>query len=234
MTSYEPTSDAITPVEYGGLQRAFDHLNATLFGSALPDCLLTLQRRANSGGHFAPDRFSERGGAERRHELNLNPDGFVGRTDEFIISILLHEQVHLWQHAFGKSPRKRFSYHNREWAAKMIELGLMPSSTGMVGGKITGTHMAHYIVDGGAFSQAFAELAKLGWKLNLESTQVLGKPRGRESKVKFTCPDCAQNVWGKPDTFVFCGSCQETSGRLLRMTSARAELVTDQTRLVAA
>jgi hypothetical protein len=25
--------------------------------------LLTLQRRANSGGHFAPDRFSERGGA---------------------------------------------------------------------------------------------------------------------------------------------------------------------------
>ena len=158
MTSYEPTSDAITPVEYGGLQRAFDHLNATLFGSALPDCLLTLQRRANSGGHFAPDRFSERGGAERRHELNLNPDGFVGRTDEFIISILLHEQVHLWQHAFGKSPPKRFSYHNREWAAKMIELGLMPSSTGMVGGKITGTHMAHYIVDGGAFSQAFAEL----------------------------------------------------------------------------
>lgn len=125
--SYEPTSEAITPVEYGGLQRAFDHLNERLFGSALPDCLLTLQRRANSGGHFGADRFTERGGTKREHEINLNPDGFVGATDEFIVSILLHEQVHLWQYVLGTNKPKRFSYHNREWAAKMIELGLMRS-----------------------------------------------------------------------------------------------------------
>ena len=231
--SYEPTSEAITPVEYGGLQRAFDHLNSALFGSTLPDCLLTLQRRANSGGHFAPDRFSERGGDARRHEMNLNPDGFVGRTDEFIVSILLHEQVHLWQHAFGSDRPKRRGYHNKEWAAKMIALGLMPSSTGMVGGRITGSRMAHYVLDDGPFAKAFAELAASGWKLNLESTKVLGTPRGRESKVKFTCPDCAQNVWGKPDTFVLCGPCHEMTGRLIRMISAQPELVTDQTRLVA-
>ena len=234
MTSYEANPDAITPVEYGGLQRAFDHLNTALFQSALPDCLLTLQRRANSGGHFAPDRFSERGGVARRHEVNLNPDGFVGRTDEFIVSILLHEQVHLWQHTAGAAMPKRRGYHNKEWAAKMIALGLMPSSTGMVGGKTTGARMAHYIVDGGPFSKAFADLAASGWKLNLESTKVLGQPRGRESKVKFTCPDCAQNVWGKPDTYVLCGSCLETTDRLIRMMSAQPEPMTDHTRLVEA
>jgi hypothetical protein len=38
----------------------------------------------------------------------------------------------------GNDPPKRRNYHNKEWAAKMIALGLMPSSTGMVGGKITG------------------------------------------------------------------------------------------------
>src|SRR5262245_40812297 len=90
-TTYDTNPHAITPLEYGGLQRAYDHLNATLFAGSLPDVLLTLQRKANSYGHFGADRFSERAGGDgRRHELNLNPDGFVGRTDQEIVSTLLH------------------------------------------------------------------------------------------------------------------------------------------------
>jgi hypothetical protein len=61
--------DAITPIEYGGLQEAYDHFNATLFEGALPDVFITYQRRANSGGYFAPDRFSGRAGTLARHEL---------------------------------------------------------------------------------------------------------------------------------------------------------------------
>jgi hypothetical protein len=29
----------------------------------------------------------------------LNPDAFVDRTDEYILSILVHEMAHVWQHA---------------------------------------------------------------------------------------------------------------------------------------
>jgi hypothetical protein len=210
-TSYDPNLHAITPLEYGGLQRAFAHLNATLFEGSLPDVLLTLQRKANSYGHFGADRFSERtGGDGRRHELNLNPDGFVGRTDKEIVSTLLHEQVHLWQFAFGANPPKRGNYHNKEWAAKMIALGLMPSSTGMPGGRITGTKMTHYILENGLFCQVFAKLQATGWKLNLESTKVMGKARAPVSKVKSTCPNCGGNAWAKPDYQLACIICGNT------------------------
>ena len=78
--SYERTADqpvAITPIEYSGLQEAFDCFNTTLFDGALPDCLLTYQRRANSHGYFAADRFTARDGQFRKHELALNPDAFM-------------------------------------------------------------------------------------------------------------------------------------------------------------
>jgi hypothetical protein len=59
--SYQQKDDAaITPIEYNGLQAADDHFNAALFESKLPDCFITYQRKANSGGYFAPDRFAGR------------------------------------------------------------------------------------------------------------------------------------------------------------------------------
>ena len=33
-------------------------------------------------------------------------------------------------------------YHNKEWAAKMKAIGLMPSNSGAVGGKETGQQMS--------------------------------------------------------------------------------------------
>src|SRR5438128_12371588 len=98
--------------------------------------------------------------------------------------------VHLWQHVLGKDPPKRRNYHNTEWSRQMQRCGLMPSSTGMVGGKTTGAHLGHYIIDDGPFSQAFAELAASGWRLNLESAQQPREARRPSSKTKVTCPSC--------------------------------------------
>ena len=53
---------AITPVEYGGLQKACDFFNSELFNGALVDVFIVYQRRAHSRGYFAPDRFSARVG----------------------------------------------------------------------------------------------------------------------------------------------------------------------------
>jgi hypothetical protein len=61
--SYERPIDqpvAITPIEYGGLQDAYDHFNAELFGGSLVDVFITYQRKAHSHGYFSPDRFSGR------------------------------------------------------------------------------------------------------------------------------------------------------------------------------
>ena len=45
-------------------------------------------------------------------------------------------------------------YHNKEWAAKMREIGLMPTDTGQPGGKDTGQKVTHFIEPGGRFEQA--------------------------------------------------------------------------------
>jgi SprT-like family protein len=207
--SYELKADqptAITPIEYGGLQEAFEHFNKELFGSALPDVFITYQRKAHSFGYFSPDRFSGRIGKWGKHELALNPDGFINQTDEQICQTLTHEMVHLWQHAHGR-PGAR-GYHNKEWAAKMKAIGLQPSSTGMVGGKETGQKMIDYIIPNAPFATAYAKLAATGWKLNLQSAHRPGAKGGtNSSKTKFTCPACGQNAWGKPDLEIVCKPC---------------------------
>jgi hypothetical protein len=202
--SYEREVDptAITPAEYSGLQMAYDHFNEILFDGRLVDVFITYQRHAHSYGYFSPDRFTGRLDVLGRHELALNPDAFIGRTDEQITSTLVHEMVHVWQQQYGQ-PGSR-GYHNKQWAAKMKLIGLQPSSTGAVGGSETGQRVSHYVIPGGRFAHAFAALAMTEWKLNLESAH---RGDGGKNKTKFICSSCGQNAWGKPDLAIICKHC---------------------------
>jgi hypothetical protein len=209
--SYD-TETPITPLEYTGLQEAYDHFNRVLFNGMLPNVFITYQRKANSLGYFGADRFAGRPSSYHtkmirmgRHELALNPDGFVGKSDKEICSTLVHEQAHVWQHAKGTAPKR--GYHDKEWAAKMKAIGLQPSSNGMVGGKETGQRMSHYVIADGIFEQSYDRLAATNWTLNLESAHRPGGQRGPSSKTKFTCDRCSQNAWGKPDLAIVCEPC---------------------------
>jgi hypothetical protein len=199
------TKPPITPAEYGGLQEAYDHFNAGLFGGSLPEVFITYQRQAHSKGFFSAKRFDGRIGELVRDEIALNPDAFIGRSDAEICSTLVHEMVHAWQQARGTAPSR--SYHDKEWAARMREVGLMPSSTGAFGGKQTGHRVSHYVIPGGLFEKVFNTLAAIGWKLNLQSAHRPGPTGGTNSKSKFTCGICGQNAWGKPTLEVICGPC---------------------------
>jgi predicted SprT family Zn-dependent metalloprotease len=209
LRSYQRKADqptAITPIEYSGLQEAYDHFNKTLFEGTLDDVFITYQRKAHSAGYFSPDRFSGRGGnSGKHHELALNPDGFINQTDQQICQTVVHEMTHRWQHQWGTPSERR--YHNKEWAAKMKAIGLQPSSTGMVGGKETGQRMSDYIIPSGPFTKAFAKLAATGWNLNLQSAHQPGPKGGNDSKTPFTRPACGQNAWGKPGLAVICTPC---------------------------
>ncbi len=142
-----------TPVEYGGLQAAYDHFNAELFDGLLPAVFITYQRKTNSRGYFSPERFSARAGSVGRDEVALNPDTFIGRSDEEICSTLVHEQCHVWQEHHGTRPSR--GYHNKEWGATMKSVGLHPSTTGVPGGKETGARVTHYIIPNGPFARSF-------------------------------------------------------------------------------
>jgi hypothetical protein len=205
-TSQQRSKPSITGVEYRILQEAYDHFNRELFEGKLPDNIfITYQRKAGMLGHFSPDRFSGRVDELGRHELALNPDGFINQTDKQICQTLTHEMTHVWQQAFGK-PSGR-GYHNKEWAAKMKVIGLQPSSTGMVGGKETGQRMSDYILPDGPFDCSYDRLAATGWKLNLQSAPRPGGTKVPNSKVKSTCPACGGNAWSKPNYQLACIAC---------------------------
>ena len=199
--------DTITQEQYGSFQAAYDFFNGELFGGGLPDLLVTLQRRGGSKGYFSYERFKGRSEEGAAHELAMNPDAF-GRTDEEICSTLVHEMTHVWQHTYGNPGRT--GYHNKEWGAKMKEVGLYPSHSGELGGKETGQRVTHCIIPGGPYAQAFSKLEATGFKLRWQSqANSNGKQKKLDSKTKYTCPICDQNAWAKPGALLMCGNCSD-------------------------
>jgi hypothetical protein len=89
------------------------------------------------------------------HEISINPDSLY-RTEKNWHSTLVHEMVHLWQEDWGEPGRQ--CYHNQQWGNKMESIGLVPSSTGLVGGYKTGQFMSHYIMAGGKFEKVFESI----------------------------------------------------------------------------
>lgn len=196
---------------YEKICEAYDFYNARLFDEELPQVLFTLQRKRNARGYFSPDRFATRGDDHPAdvHEIALNPDTFVDRTDKDILSTLVHEMVHLWQMEYGeKFPRR--NYHNREWADRMLGIGLIPSATGEEGGPETGTKMTHYIEDGGLFDTITDEFLESGFAFPIEAKRLAPRAAADRSKNKtaYVCPGCGAKIWGKLGVKALCGDCE--------------------------
>jgi predicted SprT family Zn-dependent metalloprotease len=200
-SNHKPTDE-----QFGAYQAMFDFLNARLFGGELPAVILNFSRKARTLGFFAPERW-ERSDGTVVHEISLNPRYLRERGPRDAASTLAHEMAHLWQQVYGKPGRG--GYHNRQWAAKMDDIGLTPSSTGAEGGKRTGDRVSHFIVDGGPFDVAFAAMPAeclLPWACGEPDKAAVEKPR---SKVKYSCGTCGINAWGKPELAIICGECGE-------------------------
>lgn len=195
-------------------QQAFDHFNAALFDGQLPFAYLNFSRHAGAMGFFSPKRWgkaTDNGGAAILHEISLNPDLLLRPPIEYY-STLVHEMCHHWQYCLGSPSRN--GYHNMEWARKMVEIGLTPTSTGKPGGKPTGQRMTHLIELDGRFTSAFAKLPKealLPWVSGdvLEEKEPTPKQR-RATNFKYICTGCSTRIWAKtPGLQAFCGNCGE-------------------------
>jgi ribosomal protein L37E len=127
-----------------------------------------------------------------------------------VLSTLTHEMAHLWQAHCGTPSRG--GYHNREWAQKMVELGLIPSDTGRPGGRQTGQRMTHFIEPGGAFDKAADELIAKGFVVAFVDRAVRSDGptavQKRLSKTHYRCQQCGQNAWAKPGASLDCGLCK--------------------------
>lgn len=205
-----------TIAQYGDFQAAYEHFNLSLFQGALPDVMFTLARTRHTNGHISPEGFSPRGQGDdvsaRVAEISLNPETFLNRTAEQVLSTLAHEMVHYAQHIDKATPAG--GYHNKDWAKRMKAIGLYPSSTGGEGGAETGVAMSHYIIPGAAFEIAAKELIGKGWALHYFAPKVTAEEQARKaarssSKTKQTCPHCRANAWAKPGLELYCGNGHE-------------------------
>lgn len=215
--SLQPTRE-----QFEAYRATFAYFNEELFDGNLPEVVLNFSRRARTLGFFAPERWERCDGEARTHEISLNPDTLTSYDPRDVASTLVHEMVHLWQHIEGTPSRR--GYHNREWADRMERIGLMPSNTGAPGGRRVGQGMTHYILESGAFSKAFARIPTaylLPWRSGGRRQEPAGPvtkslPATSEnvandkdlSKIKYTCPDCSANVWGKQGLQIVCGVCR--------------------------
>src|SRR5947209_2468080 len=152
----EPIMNNPTTQTYSVLAMAYDFFNQELFNGELSPCLITMQRHKGAYGYFSGGRFaSVDDPKDVTDEIALNPTHFATQKPKKVLSTLAHEMCHVWQHHYGKQPRK--GYHDRQWAAKMHEIGLIPTATGEQGGKETGQKVSHLIEETGRFAQAVAK-----------------------------------------------------------------------------
>lgn len=211
----EATVSSPTEEAYSELQYAYNFFNARLFGGDLPPCLLTLQsKHSRSHGYFSPQRFNESKG-KIIDEIAMNPKYFRTRDTTVVLSTLVHEMVHLWHKHFCQSGRG--GYHDKKWGEKMKQVGLHPSNTGLPGGRETGYQMTHYIVSCGPFEKAaqalIAEEFTFTWAERgvKAGTNIIAGAKSvtddQSNRVKYTCPACQINAWGKPHLLLLCGSC---------------------------
>ena len=231
ITNYEMN---ITTTQFRTLEDLFYFYNQNIFNGELPDCLVCLASHRKAHGYFWAKRWKSTDN-NVIHEIALNPDS-MDRPDIKWHSTLVHEMVHLWEEAGGK--KSRYGYHNKKWAKKMEEIGLMPSDTAEPGGKKTGQRVSHYVIPGGSFEIAFNEISendKKSLKLQYvpnstyietvsfggeegedgeEGQEPVEKVRKSGVKIKYTCSTCEINIWGKSGLNIFCGTCSEQFAEL--------------------
>ena len=210
---------AITPVEYCGLQKAVDHFKAELFEDALPDVLITYQRRAHSAGYFSPDRFSGRADKPGAHELALNPDVFTGQyrrgdlpdartRDGSRVAARLRQalggrlsQPRMGAEDEGGRPSAQLDRRDRRQGDRLVDDGLRHPRWPLR--QSLRQARRHWLED------------ELGERPSQRFESGGGGPKnggggpegGGSSKTKVTCPQCGQNAWGKPDLAISCTPC---------------------------
>ena len=219
-----------TTLQWNAYQQIFNYFNRELFSDQLPNVVLNFSRMKRTHGFFAPRRWKGNKEDIRAHEISLNPQG-IARGPKEVLTTLVHEMVHLWQEEFGKPSRS--GYHNKQWADKMEQVGLIPTDTGFIGGKRTGQHMTHCIKKGGRYEKAFEAMpgdyllpfTAVEYQASRIQPPVEGKedpagpgtggegeeepPKSPKQKIKYTCPACNINVWGKPALNINCNDCNQ-------------------------
>jgi hypothetical protein len=187
-----------TQTQFSAYQQVFDYFNSRLFDNSLPNCMLSFTRRRSiSHTLFTTGQWCKNAGSTTP-EISLNLKQLSEDEPIEVVAML-----DWWQERFGQPSRK--GYYNREWAEKITTIGLIPSATGLPGGRQTGQGIKHYIEAKGRFEQAFKEMP-VDFLFPFRPAMFEGQKRsGYSVKVMYQCVGCGAKVWGKDGLELMCG-----------------------------
>lgn len=156
---------------YTSLENAFDFYNKELFNDELSRVFFTVRsgetknKKTTTMGYYWEKIFAYKDSPVS--EIALNITTFANRSVVDILSTLVHEMVHQWRSevCIEPPPAKSSGGHDKIWGNKMEQLGLIPTNTGLPGGKKTGKQMTHYIHEDGVFAEKTYELIKSGFTI---------------------------------------------------------------------
>ncbi len=191
-----------TQTQFSAYQQLFDYFNRTLFDNSLADCMLSFSRRRSSSHTlFTAEQWREKAGPATP-EISLNLKQLSADKPIEVMALLVRQMVHLWQQRYGSPSRN--GYFNRKWAEKMELIGLMPSDTGLPGGRRTGQGIQHYIKVEGRFAKAFREMPPAYLWPFLPTAFTKNAKSKYSQKMMYQCIGCGTKVWGKGGIGLVC------------------------------
>ena len=106
------------------LHKLFDNLNQEFFQNELPECIITVQAKGNTGayGWFTPAKVwnVEK---ESKHEINITAE-LLSHEYIDIAKTMLHEMIHLYCNTNNiKDVSRGNSYHNSKFKEESIKHG---------------------------------------------------------------------------------------------------------------
>ena len=97
--------------------------------------------------------------------------------------------------------------------------GLALISFGVTKAEVRGCpKTTHYFIQGGPFDIAADNLIADGFKIDWTGfDQVRNAANKKQNKIKYTCPGCGLNAWGKPNIKLIYGDCTDESGEVVKL-----------------
>ena len=190
------------------LHKLFDNLNQEFFQSKLPQCIITIQAKGNTGayGWFTPSKVWNVD-KENKHEINITSES-LSREYIDIAKTMLHEMIHLYCTTNGiKDTSRGGSYHNSKFKEESIKHGFYYKEN---------SYDKKY---GWTYSSLTEEtIEKINkFKINKKALRRINRkdvsdngapsPAKKSNIIKWTC-GCGDIIRSsKPDILAICGKC---------------------------
>jgi hypothetical protein len=184
------------------LERLFRLLNHWYFADALPRPIITVQtagKKPTLGWCSNGKRWNE-DGTTKYYEINMSAE-YLTRSNEAIVTTLLHEMVHLYCTVKGIKDTSRFgTYHNENFKRAAEAHGLNITKSEKYGWHDS-TLQEPDVMDKLKVNRSAFTVARQAAQPKSGGT--------KSSSRKYICPVCATTVRATKEVSIICGDCQE-------------------------